>query len=182
MFNIKGSRCYYSSHHHHCHNPQLKAVAFVGTVGTVGVAVTRIILVDNISHLCTSNSPLDTRTPLNSKQLAFFIATVFVFIFTLIHLCLHCIRLLSSFSFIFIITASHHFITFTHRKAGFTRLQKFATFQKLHIFANFWKNRRLYAVRTVASRCRFFFFFSLNYILYAQDGTFYCFLCTSFTR
>ena len=49
-------------------NHELKAVSFVGTVGTVGVAVTHIILVDNISRLCTSNSPFDTSTPLNSKD------------------------------------------------------------------------------------------------------------------
>ena len=85
MFNIKRSRCYYSHHHRHYHNPQLKAVSFVGTVETVGVVVTHIILVDNISRLCTSNSPLDTRTPLNSKQIAFII--------TCIHLHRHCIRL-----------------------------------------------------------------------------------------
>ena len=87
MFNIKGSRCYYSHHYHHrhYHNHQLKAVSFVGTVGTVGVAVTHIILVDNISRLCTLNCPLDTRTPLNGKQLAFII--------TCIHLHRHCFRL-----------------------------------------------------------------------------------------
>ena len=70
IFNVKGSCCYYyhHHHHHHCHNHELKAVSFVGTVGTVGVAVTHIILVDNISRLCTSNSPFDTSTPLNSKD------------------------------------------------------------------------------------------------------------------
>ena len=83
MFNIKSSRCYYSHHHRHYHNPQLKAVSFVGTVETVGVVVTHIILVDNISRLCTSNSPLDTRTPMNCKQIAFII--------TCIHLHRHCI-------------------------------------------------------------------------------------------
>ena len=46
---------------------------------------THIILVDNISGLCTSNSPLNTRTPLKSKQIAFII--------TCIHLHRHCIRL-----------------------------------------------------------------------------------------
>ena len=85
MFNIKRSRWYYSHHHRHYHNPQLKAVSFVGTVETVGVVVTHIILVDNISRLCTSNSPLDTRTPMNCKQIAFII--------TCIHLHRHCIRL-----------------------------------------------------------------------------------------
>ena len=108
IFNIKSSRCYYSNHHHHhhCHNHQLKAVSFVGTVG---VAVTHIILVDNISRLCSSSSPLDTRIPLNSKQIAFTITCIYIH--------RHCIRLYFLFhspvpslhsSFIVIFIHLHH--------------------------------------------------------------------------
>ena len=46
-FKIKGSRCYYY-HQHHCHKHQLTAVSFVGTVATVIIAVTHIILVDRM--------------------------------------------------------------------------------------------------------------------------------------
>ena len=34
-------------------------------------------------------------------------------------------------------------------------------------------------VRTVASQSKILLW---NYVLYAQEGAFYCFLCTSFTR
>ena len=40
-FRIKGSRCCcYNQHQHHCHNHQLTAVSFVGSVATVIIAVT----------------------------------------------------------------------------------------------------------------------------------------------
>ena len=129
IFNIKCSRCYYSHHHHHhCHNHQLKAVSFVGTLGTVGVAVTHIIFVDKTSRLCTSNSPLDTRTPMNSKQI--------VFIITCIHLHRHCFRLYLHFHSPMSSLHSSFIVIFIH-----LRHHCQPPFHNVLIFANFLKEQ-----------------------------------------
>jgi len=106
IFNIKGSRCYYY-HHHHCHNHQLTAVCFVGTVATVVYAVTHISAADTflVCALPFAHGalPVDWTT---NKVIAFSV--------TCKHLHRHCIRL-SSFSYTFVFTAFVFLIIFIHQ-------------------------------------------------------------------
>ena len=86
IFNIKGSRCYYYHHHHqhHCYNHQLTAVSFVGTVATVGVAVTHYKRVDTFPvwalPVGSGALPFDWRTKWSPSVLRVntFVVTVFV--------------------------------------------------------------------------------------------------------
>ena len=113
-FKIKGSRCYYY-HQHHCHNHQLTAVSFVGTVATVVSAIAHIILVDTLVVLALPGR-------FGANVLGWATKKLSAFIVTCIHIHRHSIGL-SSFSYscvfavfvfltissIFVIIASHHF-------------------------------------------------------------------------
>ena len=115
IINIKCSHCYCYHHHHHYHNPhQLTAVSFVRTVGTVLFAVTHVRPLNTYPVCALPISPdalvVDWTTDKSPSLSRVF--TFIVNVFVSLHFHTPVASLHSSFSslsFIFVITASHHF-------------------------------------------------------------------------
>ena len=115
IINIKCWHCYCYHHHHHYHNPhQLTAVSFVRTVGTVLIAVThvRLLNTDPVCALPISRDALVVDWTTDKSPSLSRVFTFIVNVFVSLHFHTPVASLHSSFSslsFIFVITASHHF-------------------------------------------------------------------------
>ena len=106
-FKIRGSCCYYYHHHkNNCHNHQLTAVSFVGTVATVIIAVTHIILVDAMVVLALPGR-------LGANVIGWATKKLSAFTVTCIHIHRHSIGL-SSFSYSCVFAVFVFLTTFIH--------------------------------------------------------------------
>ena len=111
-FRIKGSRCCcYNQHQHHCHNHQLTAVYFVGTVATVIMAVTHIIIVDTMVVLALPGR-------LGANVLGWATKKLSALIVMCIHIHRHSIGL-SSFSYSCVFAVFVFLTTFIHLRQHF---------------------------------------------------------------